>query len=61
MRARLFTPHVTTKANGAGMGLYLAQRIAGSRYRGRISLEDRASGGTLAVLTLDSREERQDG
>ncbi|MCZ6649210.1 MAG: HAMP domain-containing sensor histidine kinase [Acidobacteria bacterium] len=61
VRARLFTPHVTTKANGAGMGLYLAQRIASSRYGGRISLEDRASGGTLAVLTLDSREERQDG
>jgi len=61
VRARLFTPHVTTKANGAGMGLYLAQRIASSRYRGSISLQDRTGGGTLAVLTLVAREELQDG
>ena len=60
VRARLFTPHITTKASGSGMGLYLAQRIASNRYRGGIRLHDRAEGGTQAVLTLDSREERQD-
>jgi len=57
LRERLFTPHLTTKAHGSGMGLYLAQRIAQTRYGGHLELLDRDGGGTLAVLVLSSRVE----
>ena len=56
VRDRLFQPHVSGKPHGAGMGLYLAQRLAGSRYRGRITLEPASPRGTLARLTLHPRE-----
>ena len=52
VREKLFTPHVTTKSNGAGMGLFLAHRIATSRLGGELRLEDREGGGTRAVLDL---------
>ncbi|MEE8468074.1 MAG: HAMP domain-containing sensor histidine kinase [Planctomycetota bacterium] len=52
---RLFTPHVTTKQHGAGMGLYLAHRIATSRYGGTLSLTPRETGGTRAVLEVTDR------
>lgn len=55
VRERLFTPHVTTKAAGAGMGLYLAHRIATTRYGGTLELADRTEGGTRATLTLTDR------
>ena len=65
VRGRLFQPHVTDKSNGAGMGLFLARRIARGRYRGDVELHDPAcegaissnnrSLGTVAVLTLHSR------
>lgn len=58
IRERLFTPHVTTKEQGSGLGLYLSRRIATSRYGGALALEDRAGGGTRAVLELCDREER---
>lgn len=55
VRNRLFTPHVTTKAHGTGMGLYLAERIARTRYGGSLALHERPGGGVRAVLevTLD--------
>lgn len=52
VREKLFTPHVTTKSNGAGMGLFLAHRIATTRLGGELRLEDREGGGTRAVLEL---------
>lgn len=56
---RLYAPHVTTKPNGSGMGLYLAQRLATHRYGGGVTLAPRtASGalrGTRATLTLFDR------
>ncbi len=55
VRQKLFTPHLTTKANGSGMGLFLAHRIATTRYRGRLELADRDGGGTRAVLELAAR------
>jgi len=55
VRQRLFTPHVTTKAAGAGMGLYLAHRLATTRYGGTLDLADRPGGGTRATLTLGGR------
>ena len=41
IRRRLFTPHLSTKANGSGMGLFLAHRIATNRYGGSLELIDR--------------------
>jgi signal transduction histidine kinase len=55
VRERLFTPHVTTKAAGAGMGLYLAHRLATTRYGGTLALADRPDGGTRATLALGDR------
>ncbi len=60
VRERLFTPHLTTKAHGSGMGLYLAHRIAQTRYGGHLELLDRDGGGTLAVLVLSSRVDETD-
>jgi signal transduction histidine kinase len=56
LRGRLFQPHVSGKPHGAGMGLYLAQRPARSRYRGRIALEPAGPRGTRARLVLHPRE-----
>ncbi len=55
VRERLFTPHLTTKANGSGMGLFLAHRIATNRYGGQLELVDRDPVGTRAVLELGER------
>jgi len=55
VRSRLFTPHVTTKPSGSGMGLFLAHRIATTRYGGSLVLEARAPRGTRAVLALGPR------
>jgi signal transduction histidine kinase len=56
IRARLFQPHVSSKPHGAGMGLYLAQRLARSRYGGGIAFEPKAPRGTCARLLLRARE-----
>lgn len=55
VRARLFTPHVTTKPSGSGMGLFLAHRIATTRHGGSLALEARAPRGTRAVLAVGPR------
>ena len=55
IRHRLFTPHLSTKPNGSGMGLFLAHRIAGHRYDGRLELLDRESGGLRAELEFGPR------
>jgi signal transduction histidine kinase len=55
VRQRLFTPHVTTKPNGSGMGLFLAQRLVSGRYGGLVELLDRPDGGTRAVLDFGPR------
>ena len=56
LRERLFQPHVSSKPAGAGMGLYLAERLVRLRYRGRLALHDRAPHGTCAELHLLPRE-----
>ena len=50
--ANLFKPHVTDKAEGAGMGLYIARRLARLYYGGDIELVANVSKGTTATLTL---------
>lgn len=56
VRARLFQPHVSSKPTGAGMGLYLAERLVRLRYRGTLELQDKSPQGTRAVLQLNPRE-----
>lgn len=56
VRDRLFTPHVSTKSHGSGMGLFLAHRLATERYGGRLELRGREQG-TRAVLELGDRRE----
>lgn len=48
----LFQPHISSKAEGAGMGLYLAQRLLQMYYRGDIQLQNRPEGGVLAQIRL---------
>jgi signal transduction histidine kinase len=55
IKAHLFEPHATTKADGSGMGLYLTQRLATTRYGGTLALEPRTGGGLCAVLELGQR------
>lgn len=52
LRERLFQPHVTDKTQGAGMGLFLARRIARARYHGDLHLDDNTPRGVIATLEL---------
>lgn len=56
VRARLFEPFVTTRpvGEGTGLGLYTSQRIV-RELGGSLTIEDGASGGTVATLTLPKR------
>lgn len=47
---RLFSPHCSTKAEGAGMGLYIARRLLERHYQGTISLQNLSAGGCLACI-----------
>ncbi len=57
VRARLFEPHVTTKAHGSGMGLFLAHRLVTGRYAGDLRLAARSApdAGTTATLDIGDR------
>ncbi|HEY3355130.1 MAG TPA: ATP-binding protein [Polyangia bacterium] len=48
---RLFTPGVTTKERGSGLGLVVARSIA-EQHGGRLTLAGRPEGGCVATLTL---------
>jgi len=50
--ASLFQPHISSKAEGAGMGLYLAKRLLQMYYHGDIRLHNRPAGGALAQVRL---------
>lgn len=52
----LFKPHITSKAEGAGMGLFIVKRISQLYYQGTLSLTNIAERGCLAQLTLYSAE-----
>jgi signal transduction histidine kinase len=51
IRGRLFHPFATGRRGGVGLGLALAHRIV-VLHGGRIRIEDRAGGGTRAVLAF---------
>lgn len=49
-KQHLGEPHFTTKAEGTGMGLYIARRLLQTHYGGEIRFEDNPEGGTKVVL-----------
>ncbi len=57
VRERLFSPHVTTKVGGSGMGLFLAKQLIVEMHGGRLALEDREGGGTTAEIRLSMHDE----
>ncbi|BAF90652.1 MULTISPECIES: two-component system sensor histidine kinase FixL [Azorhizobium] len=56
MRAQLFTPFVTTKAQGMGVGLSISRTII-EAHGGRIWAEPNAGGGTIFRFTLRTVDE----
>ncbi len=48
----LFQPHTTSKTEGSGMGLYIAQRLTKLFYDGNISLKNNDNGGCIAHVTF---------
>lgn len=52
----LFSPHCSSKAEGAGMGLYIAQRLLQRYYAGYIVLRNRVSGGCHANICFGTEE-----
>jgi two-component system sensor kinase FixL len=55
VRQRLFTPFVTTKARGTGLGLSTAKRLV-EAHGGTLAIECPATGGTTAVIRLPMRQ-----
>lgn len=59
IKEQLFQPHISTKPEGAGMGLYIAQRVARLHYQGEITLNNREStNGAIATVSLEQKAEK---
>ncbi|WNC70226.1 ATP-binding protein [Thalassotalea nanhaiensis] len=54
----LFKPHVTNKAEGSGMGLYIANRLINLNYNGKIKLTNSKTG-CLASATFSSGDDNE--
>jgi signal transduction histidine kinase len=52
VRDRLFSPHVTTKVGGSGMGLFLARQLVVGMHGGNLEIVDGPDGGTVATMRL---------
>jgi len=52
VRERLYSPHVTTKVGGSGMGLFLARQLIVGMHGGVLEVEDGEDGGTVATVSL---------
>ena len=55
--AQLFNPHVSSKADGAGMGLYLAKRLAELYYEGDIKVQNTHNGARVTLQLAQSSVE----
>ncbi|TKB51600.1 HAMP domain-containing protein [Ferrimonas sediminicola] len=55
IRDRLFEPHQTTKPEGAGMGLYIARRIARLWYQGEIVIQEYDKGVRAGLVLPQER------
>jgi signal transduction histidine kinase len=51
VRERLFTPHVTTKIGGSGMGLFLAKQLIENGHHGKLEILDQPTG-TMVMVRL---------
>ncbi|WP_299797040.1 PAS domain-containing sensor histidine kinase [uncultured Shewanella sp.] len=52
VRERLCQPHVTTKTEGSGMGIYIAERLLKGHYGGDLTFEDNPGGGTIVTISF---------
>ncbi|WP_394133032.1 ATP-binding protein [Shewanella maritima] len=52
IKDKLFEAHISSKAEGSGMGLYLAKKIITSHYQGDIAVTDNPQGGTIVELSF---------
>ncbi|HSJ09611.1 MAG TPA: HAMP domain-containing sensor histidine kinase [Longimicrobiales bacterium] len=52
VRDRIFEPGVSTKSSGWGVGLSLSRRIVEDLHHGRITVQNRAGGGTVFDVKL---------
>jgi signal transduction histidine kinase len=52
VREKLFSPHVTTKVGGSGMGLFLARQLVVGMHGGSLEIVDGEDGGTVATMRL---------
>ncbi|QQX82028.1 HAMP domain-containing protein [Shewanella sp. KX20019] len=50
IKSQMFKPHITTKSEGSGMGIYIAKRLIESHYNGDIYYQDNPEGGTIATI-----------
>ncbi len=53
---KLFTPHNTDKTYGAGMGLYLAERVIKHKYGGEIKITNNSPCGSCVTIKLNNRD-----
>jgi two-component system, NtrC family, nitrogen regulation sensor histidine kinase NtrY len=55
VRQNLFTPYLTTKSGGSGLGLVIVKKII-NEHDGKIKIADQTSGGTAATIELPLRQ-----
>jgi nitrogen fixation/metabolism regulation signal transduction histidine kinase len=51
VKQNLFTPYLTTKSGGSGLGLVIVKKIV-SEHDGKIKIADQVSGGTAATVEI---------
>jgi signal transduction histidine kinase len=56
VESKLFQPHISTKPEGAGMGLYIANRIISLHYQGKLTLMNADNSGCIATAYFDFKE-----
>jgi signal transduction histidine kinase len=65
VREKLFSPHVTTKVGGSGMGLFLARQLVVGMHGGSLEIVDGEPSGTVATMKLpllkDGANAEEDG